>query len=73
MMNTQNTTTNFRACPFCGDRFIQMHTREQKYTIGCNTLNCVCLHTEGKLFNTSFEATKAWNRRVGETDEDTIL
>ena len=52
-------------CPFCGDTYIIPHeSKEYGYTIGCNTLNCICLHTEGKTFRTKAEAIRAWNRRT---------
>ena len=73
-----------KPCPFCGDTYIIARTitckyedsmpitkyrYKTKYKIGCNSLGCVCLHTEGRLFDTEEEAIKAWDRRVGESDD----
>lgn len=58
------------ACPFCGDTYIRVHhTKDGHYTIGCNTVNCIALHCEGKLFRTEKQAIEAWNRRVPVIDE----
>lgn len=52
-------------CPFCGDTYIQMRfTKGGNYVVGCNSLSCVCLYTEGKLYNDKEKAIEAWNRRV---------
>ena len=54
-------------CPFCGDTHIGVHiTKGGNYVIGCNTVNCIALHCEGKLFRTEEEAIEAWNRRYNE-------
>lgn len=56
---------NYKPCPFCGDRYIMVHTTKGGgYTIGCNTLNCVCLYTEGKLFKSEEDAAESWNKRT---------
>ena len=52
-------------CPFCGDTYIGVHRiKYGNFTIGCNTLGCICLHTEGKLYSTENDAIEAWNRRT---------
>lgn len=55
-------------CPFCGDTYIlpRYNRKYGKWKIGCNSLGCICLHTEGKLFDTKDEAINAWNRRVND-------
>lgn len=54
-------------CPFCGDTYIRVHfTKGCNYVVGCNSLGCVCLYTEGKLFNDVDKAVEAWNRRVND-------
>lgn len=62
---------DLKPCPFCGDTYIRVrrnwqdfYTTKSGYTIGCNSLGCVCLHTESKSFASAEEAVKAWNRRV---------
>ena len=60
--------SDLKPCPFCGDLFIYTHRKNGKYTIGCNSLNCVCLHTEGKLFNSEEDAIEAWNKRIRQDD-----
>ena len=62
--------SDLKPCPFCGDTYISTHlTTFGKYTVGCNTLKCISLHTEGKLFNSREEAIEAWNKRVNEENE----
>ena len=62
---------NLSLCPFCGDTYIRVHiTKDGKYVIGCNTVNCVALHCEGKPFRTEEEAIEAWNRRVPAKEGD---
>ena len=57
--------TELKPCPFCGDTYIMTHhTKHCNYVIGCNTLSCVCLWTEGKLYSDKEKAIEAWNRRV---------
>lgn len=57
-------------CPFCGDTYIRVHfTKCGNYVMGCNTVNCVACHCEGKLFRTEKQAIEAWNRRVPVKDE----
>lgn len=57
-------------CAFCGDTHIRVRfTKGGYYTIGCNTVNCVACHCEGKLFRTEKEAIEAWNRRTPVKDE----
>lgn len=59
--------TELKPCPFCGDTYILIRkTKDYKYTIGCNTLNCICLHTKGLVYKTEEQATKTWNRRVND-------
>ena len=59
-----------KPCPFCGDTHIHVYKGEKepftgfRYVVGCNTVNCVALHTRGKPFGTEQEAIEAWNRRV---------
>ena len=56
-----------KPCPFCNDTYIRVHfTKGGNYVVGCNTLNCVCLHSEGKLFNSTEKAVEAWNRRASD-------
>ena len=56
---------NLKPCPFCNDKYIFVHLRQGRgYTIGCNTLGCICLHTEGNPFKTKEAAIESWNRRV---------
>ena len=62
---------DLKPCPFCGDTYIKPHfTKGGNFVIGCNSLGCVCLHTEGKLFPDKESAISAWNRRAGEADAD---
>ena len=57
-------------CPFCNDTYIRVHyTKGGNYVVGCNTVNCVACHTEGKLYKTEKEAIEAWNRRAPVKDE----
>lgn len=67
--------SELKRCPFCGDIYIRLQYHKSNgrnyyyWTIGCNTLNCVCLHTQGKMFGSKEEAIEAWNRRIiDETD-----
>ena len=63
--------TELKSCPFCGDTYVKVHlTKGYSFTVGCNTVNCICLHTEGKTFKTQEDAIKAWNRRVTDADSD---
>ncbi len=63
--------SELKPCPFCGDTYIRPHvTKGHKYTIGCNTVNCVGLHCEGKLFNSEAEAIEAWNRRAERSKDE---
>ena len=55
-----------KSCPFCNDTYIMVHKKDGNYVVGCNTLNCVCLHSEGKLFSSREKAVNAWNRRVSD-------
>ena len=58
------TEETLSPCPFCGDTYIRVHfTKCGNFDVGCNTLNCICLHTEGKLYKNKEDAIKAWNRR----------
>ena len=58
---------DFKPCPFCGDTYIKVHIgRHYGFVVGCNTVNCICVHVTGKEFKTQEEAVKAWNRRVDE-------
>lgn len=64
------TEPKLKPCPFCGDTYIRPHIiKGGSYTIGCNTLNCVGLHCEGKLFKSETEAVNAWNRRAKDDDK----
>ena len=59
--------SELKPCPFCNDTYIMVRVRKDgKYVVGCNTLNCVCLHSEGKLFNSAEKAMNAWNRRAND-------
>ena len=59
--------SELKPCPFCGDTYIRPHIiKGGNYTIGCNTVNCVGLHCEGKLFKSEAEAVNAWNRRASD-------
>jgi Lar family restriction alleviation protein len=66
--------SEMKPCPFCGDTYIQIYATnshsKERFAIGCNTLDCVGLHCESKLFKTEEEAIKSWNRRAkdGQTD-----
>ena len=54
-----------KPCPFCGDTYIMVRKKHSGYyTVGCNSLSCVCLHTESKEFKTEEDAINAWNRSV---------
>lgn len=55
-------------CPFCGDTYIRVRAKIGYYTVGCNTLTCVCLHTYSKPFKTEEDAIEAWNRREGQDE-----
>ena len=58
---------DLKPCPFCNDTYIRVHfTKGGNYVVGCNTLNCVCLHSEGKLFSSVEKAVDAWNRRASD-------
>ena len=60
-----------KRCPFCNDTYIRVHfTKGGNYVVGCNTLNCICLHSEGKLFNSAEKAVEAWNRRASNEQVD---
>ena len=57
--------SDLKPCPFCGDTYISIHsTKGGNYIVGCNTLKCIGLYCEGKLFNSKEEAIEAWNRRA---------
>lgn len=61
----EKSEQGLKPCPFCGDTAIRPHiTGYGGYKIGCNTVNCVGLHCEGKLFESEEEAIESWNRRV---------
>ena len=61
--------SELKPCPFCGDTYIIVRSHINYYTVGCNSLSCVCLHTHGKPFKTEEKAIEAWNRRIkDETD-----
>lgn len=57
-----------KQCPFCGDTYIMIRKVHGSYTVGCNTLRCICLHTKSVLFDSEEEAAVAWNRRSGEQE-----
>ena len=57
-------TNKLKPCPFCGDTFIRIRMRKDGYSIGCNSLGCVCLHTVSKRFKTEKDAMEAWNKRT---------
>lgn len=62
--------SELKPCPFCGDTYIRPpYLRDGSYRIGCNTVNCICLHTQGKGFASEEDAIKAWNRRVGKNGD----
>ena len=51
-------------CPFCGGEAIVMLNVRGKYTVKCTDAQCeAMLYCKG--YNNPGEATKAWNRRVG--------
>lgn len=59
-----------KPCPFCGDTYIQIYATNSHsrghFAIGCNTVDCIGLHCESKLFKTKDEAIKSWNRRMND-------
>lgn len=61
---------DLKPCPFCGDVYIMVRmTTNGMYSVGCNTLNCIALHSTGKTYRSYDEAVKAWNRRAEGVDE----
>ena len=60
--------SELKQCPFCGDTYIMIRKVHGSYTVGCNTLGCICLHTKSVLFDSEKEAAVAWNRRSGEQE-----
>lgn len=65
--------SELKPCPFCGDTYIQIYATNNHsrghFAIGCNTVNCVGLHCESKLYKTKEEAVEAWNRRAERREE----
>ena len=54
-----------KPCPFCGDENIHLYfTEDCSWVVGCNSVGCICLHTEGKLYKDKRRAIDAWNRRA---------
>ena len=65
-----NDLKDLKPCPFCGDVYIMVRmTTNGKYSVGCNTLNCIALHCTGKTYRSYDEAVKAWNRRTEGAEE----
>ena len=57
-----------KPCPFCGDTHITVDLKNTRYmhgySIGCQSLRCVCCHSYGRVFETKDDAVKAWNKRI---------
>ena len=62
--NIPATNSNLKPCPFCGDTYISFYYRNGKHRIGCQSLGCVCLHTQSNGFNSEEVAIAAWERRI---------
>ena len=62
--------SELKPCPFCGSKDVDVITHE--FHLQTNTYGVMCLNCEAQtkqFYTNKFTAMRAWNRRVGESDE----